>query len=151
MRATQKEILIPLYLCMVTGFALADSGKQPSDESLRQLIVAKETQGLEDLKSGDLKEFAESTSDEAVFVDAHGAASKAEVVEHTAQFRLTEYSMDDVRFMRISEDSGLIVYTLTEKGTSHGKEFAAKVYVSSLWAKRAGKWVCLFSQETAAK
>jgi len=147
----EKRKLIPLYLCLVAGVAPADSREKPSDESLRQQIVAKETQGLEDLKSGDLKEFADSTSDEVVFVDAHGPASKAEVVEHTAQFRLTEYSMDDVRFVRISADSGLIVYTLTGKGASHGKEFAAKVYVSSLWGKRAGKWVCLFGQETGAK
>ncbi len=150
MGTAKNWILAPLILCAV-GFAQQTSGLKPGDESLRQQIVAQETQGLEYLKTGDLKAFADSTSDEAVFVDAHGPASKAEVVDHTAQFRLTEYSMDNIRFVRISVDSGLIVYTLSEKGTSHGKEFAAKVYVSSLWAKRAGKWACLFSQETAAK
>jgi len=59
--------------------------------------------------------------------------------------------MDDVRFVPVSADSGLIVYTLTESGTSHGKEFAAKVNVSALWLKRDGKWLCAFSQETAAR
>lgn len=150
MSETKKLILIPLFLCTM-AFAQQSSVVKPGDESLRRQIVAKETQGLDYLKSGDLKAFADSTSDVAVFVDSHGPASKAEVVEHTAQFRLTEYSMEDIRFVRISADSGLIVYTLSEKGTSHGKEFAAKVYVSSLWAKPGGKWVCLFSQETAAK
>jgi len=51
----------------------------------------------------------------------------------------------------LSADSGLIVYTLTETGTSHGKEFAARVYVSSVWLTRGGKWMCVLSQETAAK
>ena len=119
--------------------------------SLREQIIAQERAGLDALKTGDLAAFAASTAEEAVFVDAHGAASKAEVVEHTAEFRLHEYKMDDVRFVPVSADSGLIVYTITESGTSHGKEFSARVYVSALWLKRGGKWLCAFSQETAAK
>jgi ketosteroid isomerase-like protein len=124
---------------------------RPGGESLRDQIVAHERAGLDALKPGDLTTFGASTADDAVFVDAHGPASKAEVMEHTAAFRLHDYTMDDVRFVEVSADSGLIVYTLTESGSSHGKEFSAKVYVSSLWLKRGGKWVCAFSQETTAR
>jgi hypothetical protein len=74
-----------------------------------------------------------------------------EVVAQVAGFRLTEYTMTDVRFVALSADSGLIVYRLAESGTSHGKEFAAKVHVSSLWLRRGGKWMCVFSQETGAR
>jgi uncharacterized protein (TIGR02246 family) len=122
-----------------------------SASTLQEQIVAQERAGLEALKTGDLAAFAASTADEAVFVDAHGPATKAEVVEHTAAFRLTDYTMADVRFVPVTADSGLIVYTLTESGTSHGKEFTARVHVSSLWLKRGGKWLCAFSQETAAR
>jgi hypothetical protein len=86
-----------------------------------------------------------------VFVDAQGQASKAQVLKNVVGFRITDYAMEDVRFVSISENSGLISYKITEKGVSHGKEFAAQVYVSSIWAKRGSQWVCLFSQETAAK
>ena len=103
------------------------------------------------LKTGELAPFNASIAEEAVFVDAHGPATKAEVVEHTAAFRLHDYSMTDVRFVRLGTDSGLIVYTLTESGTSHGHEFSARGYVSSIWAKRDGQWKCLFSQETAGR
>jgi hypothetical protein len=90
-------------------------------------------------------------ADDAVFVEAHGPASKAEVVKNTAKFRLDDYSIDGVRFVPLSSKSGLIAYTLTESGTSHGKQFKARVYVSSIWAERKGELVCLFSQETAAR
>jgi hypothetical protein len=56
-----------------------------------------------------------------------------------------------VRFVPLSPESGLIAYKIHEKGVSHGHEFAAQAYISSIWAERAGKWVCLFSQETAAR
>jgi hypothetical protein len=118
---------------------------------LKQQIVSKERQGLDALKTGDLTIFANLTADDAVFVDDHGPAGKAQVLQNTAQFRLTDYTMDNVKFVEISKNSGLISYDLVEKGNSHGNVFSAHVFVSSVWAERAGKWFCLFSQETAAK
>ena len=124
---------------------------QPQPAALREQIVAQERAELDSLKTGDLKTFANFLGDDAVFVDAQGAAGKAEVVKHTADFRLHEYAIADVRFVRLSADSGPIVYTMTESGASHGKEFAARVHVSAVWLKRDGRWMCVFSQETAAK
>lgn len=124
---------------------------RPGGSSLREQVLAQERAELDSLKFRDLAKFSGFLADDAVFVDAHGSASKAEIVQHTAEFRLHEYTMDDVRFAPVSADSGMIVYTLTESGTSHGKEFSAKVYVSALWLKRDGKWLCAFSQETAAR
>jgi len=122
-----------------------------SADALQQQIVSKEREELECLKTGNLKHFAELLADDAIFVDDQGAASKSEIVEHTAEFRLTEYTIDDVKFVLLSTTSGLISYKVIEKGNSHGKEFTAQVYVSALWANRGGKMVCVFSQETAAK
>jgi ketosteroid isomerase-like protein len=144
-------------VCLVATFVCAQTPKSapadasPQPDPLQEQIVAHERSGLDALKIGDLATFAASTADDAVFVDSHGPASKAEVVEHTAGFHLHDYTMSDVRFVPVSADSGLIVYTLAESGESHGKEFTARVYVSSLWIRRGGKWVCAFSQETGAK
>jgi len=73
------------------------------------------------------------------------------VLKNVAGFRLVDYSMDNVQFPPLSSKSGLITHKISEKGTSHGKEFTAQAYVSSIWAKRKGKWVCVFSQETGAR
>ena len=106
---------------------------------------------MEALKTGDLAVFAHSTADEAIFIDPHGLASKAEVMKNVAGFRLIDFSMEGVKLLSVSGNSGLIAYTLTEKGASHGHDFTVKVYVSSLWTYRNGTWLCLFSQETPAK
>jgi hypothetical protein len=125
--------------------------RNANEESLKQQIVAKESEGLDGLKSGNVEIFANLTADEALFVDAAGLATKAEVMKNVSGFTLTDYSMEDVRFIPLSAESGLISYKIYEKGVSHGHEFTAQAYVSSIWAQRAGKWVCLFSQETAAR
>jgi ketosteroid isomerase-like protein len=126
-------------------------------DGLEDQILAQERAGLDALKTGDLKTFGDSTAEDAIFVDSQGPAGKALVMEHTAQFRLHDYTISGVKFLQLSPDSGLIVYKIVESGASHGKEFKAQVWVSSIWAKRPspvtkqGKWMCLFSQETAAR
>jgi ketosteroid isomerase-like protein len=133
-----------LFLLILLAAALRADG-------LQDQIVAQERVGLDALKTGDLTAFANSTADDAIFVDAHGPAGKAQVMKNTAEFRLHDYTISDLRFVPLSADSGLIVYKIAESGASHGREFTAQVYVSSIWTKRDGKWVCLFSQETAAR
>jgi hypothetical protein len=129
----------------------ASAGPLSDGDSIQARIVAKEWQELDALKTGSHEVFASLLADDAVFVDAHGLAGKAEVVAHTADFKLEDYSMKEVRFVPLSAAAGLIAYRLTEKGIAHGKAFSAEVYVSAVWVERAGTWVCVFSQETAAK
>jgi len=124
--------------------------EQPSS-TLQEQIVAQERAELDSLKTGDMTAFAGFIAEDAVFLDAHGSASKAEVVKNSADVRLHEYTITGIKFVGLSPDSGLIVYHLAQTGTSHGKEFAAKINVSALWVKRAGRWVCVFSQETPAR
>jgi hypothetical protein len=143
---------------LVAGIAAAQSTAAATTDpalteppSMQQQVVAAERAGLDALKANKIEEFADHTADEAILVDAHGPASKAQVVRNVADFHLTDYSMDDIRFVQLSPNSGLLVYTIAEKGVSHGKEFVARAYISSIWAERGGKWTCLFSQETGAR
>lgn len=119
--------------------------------ALEKQIVSKEREGLEALKAGDTAKFGELTAEEAIFVDSEGPASKSLVLKNVAGFKLTEYSMESVEFLPLSANTGFITYKVTEKGISHGKEFEGRAFVSSIWTERGGKWVCLFSQETAAR
>lgn len=123
-----------------------DSPQQPQVE-----IVAKERQELEALKNGKVREFADLMAEEAIFVDSHGSAGKAEVVGHLRDLKLLEYSMTDIKFVSVSPQSGLIAYKLTQKGRENGKDFADTVYASALWVKRGGQWLCLFTQESPAQ
>ena len=122
-----------------------------SKVSLEPQIVAKEKEGLDALKTGDLTSFGNLTAEDAVFVDGSGAANKETVLRNVAGFKLTDYSMEDLKYVQISPNSGLISYKITEKGNSHGHDFTAKALVYSVWAERSHKWVCLFSQETGIK
>jgi hypothetical protein len=119
--------------------------------SLQEQVVAQERKELDAIKIGNMDLFASLIAEEAVFVDARGTAGKAEVVRNTAHFKLLEYTMEDVKFVPISANSGVIAYKLVQKVASHGQELTSQAYASAIWIERGGKWVCVFSQETAAK
>ncbi len=130
---------------------LSVSGQTPSGDSMQQRIVSKEREELDALKSGDLDAFAALLAEEAVFLNSRGPSPKADVVKHVTDFKLLDYSIDDVRFLPVGPRTGLIIYKLTQKGASHGREFSGQANISALWTERDGKWVCLFSQETPSK
>jgi ketosteroid isomerase-like protein len=134
---------------MFSSFESGGGDTQPS--ATEQQIVTKEREGLDALRAGNLQRFADLTDEDAIFIDSQGPATKAQVVKNVAGFRLTEYSMDNLKFVSLSKDSGLITYTIHEKGISHGKEFDTHAYVSSLWTKKGKNWLCIFSQETGAR
>ena len=128
------------------------SGAQGNPKpELEQRIISLERQELDSIKSGNINAFSDLLADDAVFLNSRGFGDKALVVKNTAAFKLEDYSMDDIKVVPLSDNSGLIAYKLTEKGNAHGNEISGTVYASALWAERSGKWVCLFSQETPAK
>ena len=120
-------------------------------DALEREVLAQERQELDCLKTGDYARFAQLLADDAIFVDTQGSAGKATVVNNTKDFRLEHFTIEDPKFVWLSPTSAMLIYKISETGVSHGKTFSANVNVSALWAKRDGKWVCLFSQETAAR
>jgi hypothetical protein len=150
--AASGAILLGRSRALVAAYRVTgSSASQVSETALEDQIIAKEREGLDALKAGNVELFGKLTADDAVLVDAHGPASKAQVLQNVTGFKVTDYSMEGMKFVPLSRDSGLISYKISEKGNSHGKEFTAQAYVSSIWVKRAGNWVCLFSQETEAR
>jgi ketosteroid isomerase-like protein len=147
---------LPILFC-----GLIAGAQQPRPQPLPQMpanggdvyrdqIIAHERAALDALKSGDVAAFAAVTTDDGIFVDAHGLATKPQAVKNVSDLRLTDYTMADVRFVPVSAEGGLVAYTLTESGTSQGKPFSARVYVSSVWVHSGRDFVCVFSQETPA-
>jgi hypothetical protein len=142
---------VVLPLAFSTRWTKADAQDNENAPSLEQRITALERQELDAIKNGNMKVFSDLLADDAVFLNSRGFGDKALVVKNTAEFKLEEYTMDEVKVVPISQNSGLIAYKLTEKGNAHGKIVSGQVYASAVWTERAGKWVCLFSQETPAR
>jgi hypothetical protein len=47
-------------------------------------------------------------------VDAQGPATKVQVLKNVSEFKLIDYSMDDLKFVPVSATTGLISYKITD-------------------------------------
>lgn len=133
------------------AFVLLAATFASAAKSLQEQIVDKEQEELSALKAGDYTKFADLIADDAVFLDPRGTGTKAEVVGHVKDFKLLDFTMDDIQFVKLSCNSGVIAYKLTQKGSANGHEFTNQVWASAVWIQRNGKWVTVFSQETPAR
>src|ERR1700677_5018201 len=118
MKIIARSITICLAFCAGLPAALQPpcavaQTVQRGQNSIEPQVIAKERAGLEVLKVGNLEFFAKLTADDAVFVDSQGAATKAQVMKNVQNFRLADYTMQDVKFVSISPTSGLISYKAT--------------------------------------
>ena len=118
---------------------------------LKDQIVAKEREELEALKSADYKKFADLIADDAIFLNAGGPGTKSQVVENSSRFKVLDFSMDDIQFVPLTGNSGIVIYKLTQKASAGGREFTSVVHASATWVQRDGRWVSIFSQETPAR
>jgi ketosteroid isomerase-like protein len=119
----------------------------------RDALIAAARASLEALKSGDVAGYEAMITDDAVIVGEQGLERKPDLVKRLADFQLKDYTISDVRFVPVSSDNGVVSYTVAESGMDHGKPFTAKVNVSSVWERGAGRggYVCVFEQETPVK
>jgi hypothetical protein len=82
-------------------------------------------------------------------VVSDGVHNKADTLEGVKQYNLTEYTLSDVRLVRVDADLAVLTYTMNEKTGSEGKETQAKPYrASSAWARRGDKWLNVYHQES---
>ena len=122
-----------------------------SDTEMQVQIEAQERAGLNDLKTGDLEDFRKLMAEDGVFVDAQARSTREQVMAAVGGFRLTDFSMTQVKFLRVGAETGLISYEFNDHGVTHGRPFTTHSYVSSLWTRRGGRWVCLFSQSSTVE
>jgi hypothetical protein len=93
----RSGLLILLTLRFFASLLLVRSKLSGADNSsMEEQIVAKEREGLDALKAGDVGHFGDLTADDAIFVDSQGPATKAQVLQNVVGFRLTDYTIENV-------------------------------------------------------
>jgi hypothetical protein len=132
-------------MCCITlailGFGLAATPGQDDAVSL-------EKKPWELWKKQDKAGFAALMGSDFVAVDAHGIAGKAQNVADITNFIKESYDLSDFQVHRIDPNAVFLTYRAQLKGTYKGKRIDGTYHVSSVWAKRSGKWLNVLYHET---
>jgi len=117
-----------------------------------QSLVALETQVWDALRRGDVGDDARLLAPDFVGVYPSGFACRA---DHAAQLdsgpTVGLFQLCDARMIDLTEDHAMLSYRAEFQRLFAGvAQPSESMYVSSLWSRRAGVWVNVFSQDTPA-
>ena len=140
----------------VLGFALLASSMPLFAESsadVEKALQAKEQSGWQAWKDHDKKAFEEILPDESINI-AGGTMDKGkqQIIKGALDpgCKVASFSLSNFSYMWLDKDTVLMTYDAMQDATCGGNKVPGKVYASSIWQKKGGKWMSPFHQETAA-
>jgi hypothetical protein len=116
-------------------------------------FVELETRVWDALRRGDAEEDARLLADDFLGVYPSGFADRS---DHAGQLAngptVAEFELHEARLMVLSDNDVLLSYRAAWRRLTTGDPGAREsMYVSSLWSRRSGRWVNVFSQDSPAE
>jgi len=114
------------------------------------VLIELETEVWEALRSGDAERDARMLASDFLGVYPSGFADRS---EHSRQLAngptVADYEIHEPRLMMLSEDDVLLCYRADwHRFIAGGRGPGESMYISSLWSRRSGQWLNVFSQDT---
>ncbi len=124
-----------------------------SNADVEKALQAKEQSGWQAWKDHDKKAFEMLIPDDAINI-AGGSMDKGKQNIMKSAFepgcQVASFSLSNFSYMWLDKDTVLMTYDAMQDGTCGGNKIPGKVWASSIWQKKGGKWISPFHQETAA-
>ena len=143
-------ILIALCLLSVNAFSQPPGKAQKSAKlSTEETLINFEKQTWELVKRKDLKAFATLVADDfyGIYPFAENI-TKPKLLEFLGTVELKDYELTDFKTTILGKNAAVVSYKANVRAMGDGKEFSSRVRIVSGWAKRGGKWLGVFYQET---
>lgn len=114
-------------------------------------LVAVEDEWALAIVSNDAARIAGFMADEWVMVSASGLTTKEQFLSVVESGALTHSAMDRVGGARVRAYGDTVLLTARMTNTAHyeGRRFDADEWVTDVFVRSEGRWVCVLSQITA--
>ncbi len=145
----KKLIMIMAIAIAASSAAFGQMKSKASNNSVDAQLIALEKQSWEEWKNKNGTFFQTLLTDEAVNVGVGGLSNKSQIVKSTtSDCEIKSFSVDNFKVVMLDKDAALLTYTAMQDGVCGGRTIPAKVFASSVYVKRGGKWLNAFYQET---
>jgi RNA polymerase sigma factor (sigma-70 family) len=121
----------------------------PDDGNLKETVLALTQRLWEAHTKQDRNTFNNLLADDYVGLDiSRREYTKAAALDYVANYRVTEYSINNAKVIQLNATSAVVTYEVRFKiRSTSGKEEGPAVYHNSCaWAKRHGKWWAVFGE-----
>ncbi|GAC1646500.1 MAG: hypothetical protein NVS9B15_04580 [Acidobacteriaceae bacterium] len=145
-----RTILLSLCLLLLCApsFAQKSTGNAATEKKLAQL----ENEGWQDWKDKKYTAFDQFLTPDSVNITGSMSMDKAAIIKdmQTGACDVKSFSLSDINFHWLDKNSVLMIYTAQQDATCGGNKVPEKVWATSLWQNKGGKWMTPFHQETPA-
>jgi hypothetical protein len=118
------------------------STEPPADDP-----VAREKQVWDAIKKGDYDRFASFLAEDQIEVFGWGVNDKAGSIEGIKNANLASGTLSDFKTIKVDDDAVVVTYVIKGGGDLP----PTGSYGSTAWAKRDGKWLAVYHQDTTIK
>ena len=134
----------------IVGTAAGAAGQ---DAATEKQLLANERAISEAVAKGNLAAFKEHVAPDGWYIDPMaGHASVAEFIkgfeQMTKDMKVSSWDLTEPRTHWVDANTAVLAYKWVGKGTYQGQPLPSPVWASTVWAKRGGKWMAVFHQET---
>lgn len=145
----KRLLALAILLAAASSIAIVRSANKSADTT-QDAIIAQEKQILEALKKKDSKSFHTLVASDAILVSSQGRLPIADFEKFVfaPDYTFVSATVDDPQVKMIDGDSALLTYKTTGTETFKDQTHTGTAYVTTLYAKRGGKWVGVFHQES---
>jgi hypothetical protein len=120
--------------------------------SLEEMIVAQEQMIVDAIKKRDAEAFKNLVDMSGYEVSSHGTESLADFasVLFSPDVTFSETKMEEPKVKLVDKNTAVLTYKSTWNSTYKGKASSGSSYDTMIFVRRAGKWIAVFHQATAA-
>jgi hypothetical protein len=100
------------------------------------------------IAKGDKETFQALTLPEGIWTTPSSFIPMGPLADGLGSFELSTWTIDNARVVWTDGNSALVLYVRSGGGSFDHRSFAPTTLASTLWTKRAGKWVAVHHQES---
>jgi hypothetical protein len=160
-----KKLVLTLgVLALTSGMAFAQDVNDPepaamagqpakgtADHSaLEKALIANENKVADAMMKKDKAAFAALVSADGWSIDGNGFMKTSDMTAALDQLVVKSYKISEEKVSWVDPNTAIVAYKWTGSGTFAGQPFPSSVYASTVWTKKADKWVAVFHQESEA-
>ena len=139
-----------LLTVVLSAFAMAVSAQGKASRTVSDSLEKMERQAWDAFGRGDGKFFESFYSTDATQIDPNGILSRSDAIKGIASkpCELRSYSFNDFKVTMLNATTALVTYGAMQDATCGGQTVPGKLFASTVYVKRNGKWHGAFHQES---
>ena len=144
-----KKIMMILMIAIGASSVAYGQTKMSKDSKVEAQIIALEKAGWEAWKNKNAAWFQNNVAKEFLGINSEGINNKEQIVKSTpTDCDVKSYSLDNFKFVMLSEDVALLIYTAMQDGVCGGKKIAPQIRATVNYVRRGGRWLEAMYMET---